>query len=141
MTRYDDIINLPHHVSAKRNKMSNYDRAAQFAPYAALSGHGEAIEETARLTDKEIELSEDEAEVLNAKLLTLFTKVDEHPDVLITYFKPDKRKSGGAYINANGRIKKFDFYTNHIVFEDGKRIDICKIKDVEILEMSDIKQF
>lgn len=92
MDKYAHIIDLPHHVSKVRPQMTMYQRAAQFAPFAALTGHSAAISETARLTDKVIELSESECEVLNQKITLLLAHLDEHPYVCITYFVPDHRR-------------------------------------------------
>ena len=95
---YDDIIDLPHHVSATRPQMSRLDRAAQFAPFAALTGYGAAIKETARLTDERTERSESELSELNERIHILTERIDEHPEVEIIYFKPDERKDAGAYL-------------------------------------------
>ena len=105
MDKYAHIIDLPHHVSKVRPQMTMYQRAAQFAPFAALTGHSAAISETARLTDKAIELSESECEVLNQKITLLLAHLDEHPYVCITYFVPDSRKEGGKYTTHSGSIK------------------------------------
>ena len=95
MDLYDDIINLPHHVSERHPQMSMYNRAAQFAPFAALAGHDSAITEAARLTDAEQELPESEAEILDRKLARLQTMEEKTP-VTVTYFVPDSRKDGGS---------------------------------------------
>lgn len=105
MGAYDDIINLPHPNSAKHPRMSMIDRAAQFSPFATLTGHGAAIEETARLTDRRIELTEEEKTVLDEKLRLLLETGGEG---MITYFLPDERKDGGAYVAKLGTIKKID---------------------------------
>ena len=105
---YNDIINLPHHVSATRPQMSMMDRAAQFSPFAALTGYDAAIKETGRLTDEKIELGEEELSILNMKFQLLMDSLDEEPEVHITYFKPDDRKAGGAYLTASGTVKKID---------------------------------
>ena len=101
MNPYDDIINLPHHTSASRPHMSAYDRAAQFSPFAALTGYDSAITETARLTDKRAELDEYSKAALNEKLCMIQDQTDEQPEVSITYFQPDNKKSGGAYMALN----------------------------------------
>ena len=103
--KYDDIINLPHHVSQKHRRMSLLDRAAQFAPFAALSGYEEAVIETRRLTDKRRALDESEKEKLNARLQLVKDYLEAKPIVEITYFVPDERKSGGAYITSTGDRK------------------------------------
>ena len=105
MDKYAHIIDLPHHVSKVRPQMTMYQRAAQFAPFAALTGHSAAISETARLTDKVIELSESECEVLNQKITLLLAHFDGHPYVCITYFDPDPPKEGGKYTTHSGSIK------------------------------------
>src|SRR5574344_2002509 len=101
---YEDIINLPHHQSVTRAHMSNYDRAAQFAPFAALTGYDDAVKETARLTDKKVELDEYSKDALNERLNMIQDAIDEQPEVSITYFLLDKKKSGGAYVTATDRV-------------------------------------
>ena len=96
--QYEDIINLPHHVSATRPQMSMIDRAAQFSPFAALTGYDAAIKETGRLTDEKIEMDEEALNILNMKFQILVDSLDDEPEVTFTYFKPDERKAGGAYI-------------------------------------------
>lgn len=132
MDKYARIIDLPHHVSKVRPQMSMYQRAAQFAPFAALTGHGAAISETARLTDKKIALSESESEILNMKTALLVAHVHEHPDVCITYFVPDKLKEGGCYVTYSGTVKGWDEYERCIVFDDGTRILTSEILDMEV---------
>lgn len=105
---YDDIINLPHHVSSERPHMPMIDRAAQFAPFAALTGYDAAIAETARLTDTKRELSEEQKEVIGKQLLALQSRLKTDPQVGVTYFVPDSRKAGGAYKTMTGRVKKVD---------------------------------
>lgn len=103
---YKDIINLPHHVSSKRPQMPMLDRAAQFSPFAALTGYDDAIHETARLTNDKIDLSEEEKETLDRKQQILSEKLSVHPALTITYFVPDARKSGGAYVTISGNLKR-----------------------------------
>lgn len=103
---YDDIINLPHHTSTSRPRMSTHDRAAQFSPFAALTGYESAITEAGRLTDKRFELDEYVKADLNERLCKLRDHIDEQPDVSIVYFQPDDKKSGGAYITVTGGVKK-----------------------------------
>ena len=105
--KYGDILNLPHHQSKVHPQMSIYDRAAQFSPFAALTGHEAAIKETARLTEEQVELDEDKQEELNEKLQTLIAYATEHPTVSVTYFKPDDKKTGGEYVTATGIFQKF----------------------------------
>ena len=121
---YDDIISLPHHVSAKHPGMSIIDRAAQFSPFAALTGLGAALDETARLTDARIELSEDQKEEIDLALRRLQeqTASGEAPEVEITWFCPDDKKSGGAYRTATGAVKKVDEFGKMVILRDGDRI-------------------
>ena len=95
---YSDIINLPHHQSKTRPHMTNYNRAAQFAPFAALTGHSEAIDETARLTDSKIELDEYEKEIIDRKLRIITENISTMPEITVCYFVPDEKKAGGAYV-------------------------------------------
>lgn len=128
---YDDIIHLPRPLSKTRPPMAMIDRAAQFSPFAALTGHEAAIKETERLTDDRVELDEYMKEVLNNKLQILIDQLKEQPQVSITYFQPDKKKNGGAYITTNGRIKKIDEYEGIILMIDGKVIPINEIIEME----------
>ena len=106
--QYDDIINLPHYVSATRPQMPMLDRAAQFAPFAALTGYDAAIKETGRLTDEKIEMDEEALNILNMKFQILVDNLHDEPEVSFTYFKPDERKAGGAYLEVTGTVKKVD---------------------------------
>ena len=117
--RYDDIIDLPRHRSQKHPHMPLADRAAQFSPFAALTGHGDAVKETARLTEDKIELNEEEKAYLNARILFLTENIKEHPEVSITFYVPDERKEGGAYSIKIGTVKRVDEYEQAIVMEDG----------------------
>ena len=128
---YDDIINLPHHTSRTRPHMSAYDRAAQFSPFAALTGHDAAISETARLTDTRVEMDEYSKADLNQRLCIIQDQMDEQPKVSITYFQPDKKKSGGAYITAAGCVKKIEEYEHAVVMQDDTRIPIEDIFAIE----------
>ena len=129
--KYSHIIDLPHHVSKVRPQMTMYQRAAQFAPFAALTGHSAAIRETARLTDKEIELSESECDILNQKIKELLAHLDEHPHASITYFIPDPHKEGGKYTTHSGTIKSWDEYEQKITFDDGTQIKTNEIIDIK----------
>ena len=129
--QYDDIIDLPHHVSATRPRMSMIDRAAQFSPFAALTGYDAAIKETGRLTDERIELSEESRAVLDRKQQLLLDNLADHPDVSVTYFLPDKRKAGGAYVTVTGRVKKVDDYQRLLLLSDGTKIPLDEILDME----------
>lgn len=128
---YEDIIHLSHHVSPKRPQMSMKDRAAQFAPFAALTGHEEAVRETARLTDSKIELDENEIQLLDQKLQYLEAQAKQ-PVIEITYFLPDQRKSGGAYVDVQGRIKRIDPYSHSLRMEDGTEIPITDILKIDL---------
>lgn len=128
---YDDIINLPHPVSRKHPRMSMEARAAQFAPFAALTGHGAAIEETARLTDAKLELGAEELAVLNRKMELLKTLVAQQPEVTITYFQPDDRKAGGSYLAVTQPLRKIDDYDHQLVLSSGLSIPIDDVLDIE----------
>ena len=122
MDKYKDIINLPHKQSSKRPHMSLLDRAAQFAPFAALTGYDDAIKETGRLTDERIEMSEEKLATLNARYQILVDHLGEEPEVAITYFVPYIYKTGGSYITTTGVVKKLDTYERLITMVDGARI-------------------
>lgn len=128
-TQYDDIINLPHYTSKRRKPMDMKSRAAQFAPFAALTGHNAAIAETARITFKKIELSEDELTVLARKVNFLMALQDSQP-VNITYFKSDEHKSGGEYVTVRGKVKKIEKPFNLMILEDGRMIRLDAISDI-----------
>ena len=128
MGAYDDIIDLPHPTSAKHPRMSMADRAAQFSPFAALVGHGAAIRETARLTDRRIELTEEEKAVLDEKLCVL---LDTGGEAVFTYFLPDAKKDGGVYVTAAGRVKRLDFLERRIVLTGGTVIPVDGILEIE----------
>lgn len=128
---YDDIINLPHHVSTKHPHMPLMDRAAQFSPFAALTGHDAAVKETARLTDRRVELDELEKEALREKLNLIVEMMDEHPEVTLTYFQPDTKKDGGAYLSVTGCVKKIDEYERVVCMTDGVKILIDEIIEIE----------
>ena len=122
MDSYDDLMDLPHHTSAVHPPMSVYDRAAQFAPFAALTGHDTAIRETARLTESRVELDEYSKADLNRRLCILQDRIDEQPEVSITYYLPDKKKSGGVYVTVTGCVKKVDEYEHIVVMRDGTNV-------------------
>lgn len=128
---YDDIMNLPHHVSATRPHMSAIDRAAQFSPFAALTGYGDAIKETARLTGERVELDEYMKDVLSVRLQIIADQLKEHPEIAITYFQPDEKKNGGAYVTVIGRVKKIDEYERVVVMIDGTRVPIDEIASID----------
>lgn len=128
---YDDILELPHHVSASHPQMPLADRAAQFSPFAALTGHEEAIQESARLTEEFIELDEDRKEEINEKLRWLGENQAGRPEIKITYFQQDERKSGGSYVTVCGQMKKIDEYGHQILLTDGTRIAVERILAIE----------
>ena len=126
-TPYDDIIGLPHHVSRNRQAMPMRDRAAQFAPFAALTGYGEAVAETARQTTPRRELSEQEAEELDRRLAELVARLPEQPETTVEYFVPDERKAGGAYVSRTGRVRRVSLPDRLLVMEDGTVIPLADI--------------
>lgn len=128
MSEYDDIIDLPRPKS-KHEPMPMSDRAAQFSPFAALTGYGDAIDETARLTDARIELSEEERAELDYKQQYLATL--DAPTVTVTYFVPDERKSGGAYVTHTGVLKRVDEVERMVVFKDGLRVPLDEVMDIK----------
>lgn len=128
---YDDIIDLPHHVSKSHPQMSMYNRAAQFAPFAALTGHNAAITEAARLTEAEQELSESDAEVLNRKLAFILQHIKDYILVEIVYFEPDGKKDGGSYRTKAGFIKESDPLAGTLEMDDGSLIPIRHIRDIK----------
>ena len=130
---YFDIISMKHPTSNKHPRMSNMNRAAQFAPFAALTGYEESIEETARLTDRKIELSEYEIEDLNTKLNFIREHIKDRPKVTIIYFQPDERKDGGAYFSISGKVRRIDEVNKIIVFDAERDLDIEAIIDLKIL--------
>ncbi|MEG0485253.1 MAG: hypothetical protein RR576_07380 [Oscillospiraceae bacterium] len=131
MNNYDDIINLLHHVSTAHPQMSILDRAAQFSPFAALTGYDDAVKETARLTDTKIELDEYEKTILNERLRLVTDCIEEYPEITITYYKPDSRKNGGAYITVTGCVKKIDDFEKTVYMTDGMVISIEEIFEIE----------
>ena len=129
--KYGDIIHLPHHVSSVHPHMPVSDRAAQFAPFAALTGYGDVIKETARLTDEEPDLSEDEKQELNYKIQLACALPGEKPEIVLTYFVQDEKKYGGAYHTARGKIRRIDPDAGQIILEDGMRIRLDCVVDIE----------
>lgn len=132
MKQYDDIIRLPHHQSATRSRMPRRDRAAQFAPFAALNGYGAAIAETGRLTDAATELMEGRAEAVDQGLREIHQRQREQPEVTVTYFEPDKRKSGGAYRTVTGQVRKFMEYERMLLLYDGTPVPFDWIYDLTV---------
>lgn len=129
--RYRDIIHRKRHVSSVRSGMSRADRAAQFSPFAALTGYEATIQETARLTDSMVELDESRKAVLNEKIQALAENLDTGPEVSIVYFEPDERKMGGAYIRVCGRVRKIDPYERKLIMSDRTAIFIDRIYEME----------
>ncbi len=136
-TPYDDIIRLPHHVSQNHPQMPLRDRAAQFAPFAALTGYEAAVGETARLTAERRELDAQEAEELNRRLTDLAARLPERPEVTIEYFVPDDRKSGGAYVSVTGRVRHISVPERTLVMEDGTVILIDDIAALNVIEQEE----
>ena len=128
--KYDDIINLPRHESKKHPKMSLDARSAQFAPFAALTGHDEAIKETARLTSQRKEITEEQKLVLNEKLKMIQDKINTIPKITVMYFIQDEKKSGGEYVTVTGNVKKIDKDNRLIILVDGVKILIDEIIDI-----------
>lgn len=128
---YEDIINLPHHELTTRQRMPRINRAASFAPFAALTGYDDAVRETARLTSERIELDEGTKEILNNKLRIALDKAGEQPEISITYFLPDKKKSGGAYVTVKAVIRRIDEYERLVIFTDKSSIPIDDIYEIE----------
>ena len=136
MGNYDDIIDMPHHVSATRPHMPMLDRAAQFQPFRALTGYEDAVRETARLTDQRVELTDEEKARLDAILQTLADSIGSHPQVILTYFQPDKKKAGGAYATATGQLKKIDDIEGVLILMGGGHIVIEDILDIQVTDPS-----
>lgn len=128
---YEDLIHLPHHVSATRPQMSMLDRAAQFSPFSVLTGYDAAIKETGRLTDKKMELDEDTKAALDRKHACLMERIETQPPLSVTYFLPDHRKAGGSYVTVKGNLKRFDPVTRLLILTDGRKIPVDDIADLE----------
>ena len=133
MNKYDDIINLPHYELKIHKRMSMESRAAQFAPFAALTGYSDAIVETARLTTKEKILDEDSNNILNEKLHIIEDNINNKPIIKIKYFEPDLKKNGGKYINYEGKVRRIDNVKREIIFLDDKKIIFDNITEIEII--------
>ena len=130
MNKYDNIINLPHHVSKIRKPMSLYNRAAQFAPFAALTGYDDAIKETARLTEERIELSDELKNMLNQKIKLIIENIKLQPEVAITYYVPDNKKSGGVYKTISGNVKRIDEVEKCIIFTNKLKIKVSDMLNI-----------
>ena len=131
MSAYDDIIDLPHHVSPTRARMSRADRAAQFSSFEALTGHEEQIEEAARLTDGRLQLSPDEIDDLNTKMSYIIDNIALCPQVELIYFIPEERKDGGRYTTIRAEIRKIDLVFRTITDTDGNAFDIDMIYKIK----------
>lgn len=132
MTReYDDIIHLPYHKSDTRPHMPAIDRAAQFSPFAALTGYDSAVKETARLTEERVELDEYMKHALSDRIQIIADRLKEHPEIAITYFQPDKKKKGGVYVTIISTVKKIDEYKRVILMNDGTMIPIDDILRID----------
>ena len=129
--KYDDIIGLPHPTSSKHPRMPISERAAIFSPFAALSGHSAALAETARLTDQKIELDEDTKAELDRKQAILREHLTEQPEITVTWFQPDERKDGGAYLTTTGRLKKIDQVERALFLLDGTKIPLDDVAAIE----------
>lgn len=132
---YEDILELPHPVSKTHPQMPRRDRAAQFAPFAALTGYEEAVREAARLTEEKMILDEDSKEQLDWKLRCLQEKVKEKPTITVMYFLKDEKKKGGKYVTVADVLKKIDSYTHQFVLENGEEIPL---EDMVSLEFENI---
>ena len=128
---YEDIVDLPPHISKKHPQPTMMDRAARFAPFAAITGYEEMVLEEARVTEERIDLDEGALSLLNEKLNMIQEFLDEEPEIKITYFEPDKKKTGGAYVSITGVVKRIDEYEHIVLMNDGKRIPIGEIYDVQ----------
>ena len=128
--KYNDIINLPHHVSEKHVRMTIEERSAQFAPYAALTGYEGQVKETARLTDRRIELDEELKVILDMKIQVIQELISNKPELEVTYFIPDDKKDGGRYETILDNINKIDIYKQQMIMQNGAIIDIKEIIDI-----------
>ena len=129
--KYDSLLRRGRHFSGKHPPMPNCERAAQFAPFAALNGFEEAVDESARLTERQVELDDGGIEELDCALRQIAEHAEERPEISVTWFSPDDRKDGGAYLTWQGRLKKADMYERRLIFTDGRSIPIDSIRSVE----------
>lgn len=134
MDKYDDIINLPHYEPKYHPRMSKYKRSAQFAPFAALVGYDEQVQECSRLTDKRLEIDDELKEKINNKLNKINELIKNSPEVEITYFIPDEKKDGGKYITEIGNVKRIDYINRFIKLTDNKKIILNDVIDIKINE-------
>lgn len=140
MGAYDDIINLPHHVSERHPPMPIKDRAAQFSPFAALTGYESEVKEAARLTDKKIELSEEQRAILDERLCLLEDILPDRPEVAFTYFLPDIRKDGGAYTTITGKLKKLNRVERTVMLTSGVSIPVDNLLEVDSTIWTDYRE-
>lgn len=138
--KYDDIIDLPHHQSPRRAGMPMTDRAAQFAPFAALTGYEDVIEETGRLTQPAVELTESSIQNIDEKLQILGKNCRHFPAVTVVYFQPDLRKTGGSYVTATGCVKRVDPCSQLLQFTDGRQIPLAAISELNIENPKGLRQ-
>lgn len=138
--KYDDIIGLPHHQSPRRAGMPMTDRAAQFSPFAALTGYEDVIEETGRLTQPAVELTESSIQNIDEKLQILGQSCHQFPVVTVVYFQPDLRKSGGSYVTATGCVKRVDPYSQLLQLTDGRQIPLAAILELTIENKKELPQ-
>lgn len=131
MGKYDDLLHLPRPASKSHPPMPLADRAAQFSPFAALTGYEDVLREAARLTDEKIEPGDADTETLNARTALLLAHLAEHPEVTVTYFVPDERKPGGQYVSVTGKLQKFRIAEQEIELEDGPTIPLHQILSLE----------
>ena len=129
--KYADIISMPHHTSPNRPRMSEIDRAAQFSPFAALTGYEAAVQEAGRLTDSKLDISEDIKTFLNEKMQMIVDNIDSEPVISITHFVPDKKKAGGAYVTTTGIVKEISEYEHAIILTDRTTIPIEQIIEID----------
>lgn len=134
MSSYDDIIDIPHWEPKSHPRMSEYDRAAQFAPFAALTGYYAMVSETSRLTDSRTDLDEEQMLSLNETLSRIVERINEHPKVSITWFRKDDRKQGGAYVSTEGIVRDVELARRMVVLKDGSRISFDDISSIAIVE-------
>ena len=129
--RYDDIIDLPRHISHNRKHMSNYERAAQFAPFAALTGYSQSINEAGRLTDDFIQLGENSSNDLNIKFMYLSEHIKDKPEITVRYFIPDVSKDGGSYKTETVNVYRIDMFERVLITTDKRKIDLDYIVDID----------
>jgi len=128
---YGDMIDMPHHVSLRHPQAAMEARAAQFAPFAALTGYYDVIEETARLTDESAELDEESISELNDKIVYLCARLKDAPEITVTFFRPDEKKAGGSYLSVTGTVKRVDELEHRLIMDDGRSIAMGFITGID----------